>query len=252
MLTSADRTSRRKWTAAELAALREHYPRGGVAAVATLHARHSPRSISAQAWKLGVRYRPPRASKIPTDEHIDEAIRRHYLGTGPRDRTKVFASRIGRPAWWVKKRATALGIAVSRERQPEWTEAELDLLERNAHRVIPVLRRIFARNGFSRTETAIAVQLKRRGISRTSTDAWSAHELSQLLGVDGKTVTRWIASQGLAAKRRGTQRLSSQGGDEWVITRRSLRQWIATHQQLVDLRKVDRFWFLDLAFGGDR
>ena len=70
-----------------------------------------------------------------------------------------------------------------------------------------------------------------------------------MFGVDGKTVTRWIACEDLPARRRGTARTAAQGGDEWEIERRKLRAWIRDHAQLVDLRKVDRYWFIDLAFG---
>lgn len=247
---SRPKIRRKFWTEAELAILREHYPRGGLAAVPSLVERHGDRSVLNKAWALGVRCQPPRKPRIETDEHIDAAIRRFYAEARPKGATKRFAALIARPAWWVKKRASMLGVAVPREKEPAWSDAEIELLGECAHRVIPVIRRIFARHGYRRTETAIAVQLNRRGIARTSVDEWSAHELAGLLGVDGKTVTRWIAVEGLPATRRGTRRVESQGGDEWVIRRRALRTWIARHQQLVDLRKVERFWFLDLAFGG--
>jgi len=231
------------------------YANGGIqAARAALPHRHE-RALYMKAGELGVRSPRKgirRVRKYEPSEQIDAAIRRYYETCEDRPivgRMKAFAKTLSRPAWWVKKRAAAMGLAVPSDKSPRWTPDEVALLEQHARKAIPVIRRIFKAHGFKRTEAAIGLQLKRGDYDRESTNHWTAHALAVLMGVDGHTITRWIDKEGLPAKRRGTNRVPEQGGDMYVIARPQLRQWIATHQRLVDLRKVDRFWFLDLAFG---
>lgn len=105
--------------------------------------------------------------------------------------------------------------------------------------------------GFERSDTACVVRMKRLGIARggDGSDAWSATALAKLMGVDSSTVTkRWIALEGLPAKKRGTERTAVQGGDEWLITRSGLRTWLKDHAQCIDLRKVDKFFFWSVVF----
>ena len=59
------------------------------------------------------------------------------------------------------------------------------------------------------------------------------------LGITSATLTSWIKSRGLRAS-------SRQNG--WKILRSALRRWIAAHPNLISLAKVDKVWFLALAF----
>ena len=49
----------------------------------------------------------------------------------------------------------------------------------------------------------------------------------------------------LKASRRGTARTESQGGDTYWITHAAVREFVLTHPDEVDLRKVEKWWFLD-------
>ena len=55
-------------------------------------------------------------------------------------------------------------------------------------------------------------------------------------------------TEGLPAARRGTGRKTEI--DHWWIPLKKLHAWMRTHARLIDLRKVDRVWFFDFAFGG--
>jgi len=248
--------ARNFWTDTERALLADAYTRGGLPEARKVLPYRHERAIYSQAYKQGLkspRTQPRLCKKYESTEQIDDLIRRFYLLPETHiGRARRFAESIQRPAWWVKKRAAALGLAVPREKPPEWTEAELALLEANAFRGNQALVKLLKRHGYKRTEAAVGLQLKRRHIERADPNVWTGCALARLMGVDGRTVGRWIDVEGLPAKRRGTARTKSQGGDMWLISRAPLRRWIATHQQLVDLRKVDRYWFMDLAFGGER
>jgi hypothetical protein len=79
----------------------------------------------------------------------------------------------------------------------------------------------------------------------------SAHQTAECFGVDAKTVTRWISLGLLRADRRGTERVAEQGGDMWFIREKYLRRFVLENLNQVDLRKVDKYWFVDLITGGD-
>ena len=179
-------------------------------------------------------------------------IRDLYAAAPGRAQVQDVARRCGRPQWWVQKRAVQLGIVTPRYKEPLWSEAELAYLEAHAHLSVQVLRKKFAQRGWRRTASAIALRVKRGGFPTQDPDRWVAAQLAVLMGVDRGTVTRWIKREGLPAavepSRTGT---GPDALEMYRVSRRDLRRWIGTHAQLVDLRKVDRYWFIDLAFGGD-
>jgi DNA-binding transcriptional regulator YdaS (Cro superfamily) len=245
------------WTSQEDRALRELWPVGGYEAVNQYLPKRTYAAIATRASTLRLRA-PAHVRKRPqryfTTEHIDRVIREGYLAaTGDKKGIARLAERVGRPRWWVSRRALELGLRQPTKKEPPWTDAELELLESLSHHTLEVIRRKMAVKGFRRSTTAIAVKVKREGISlresREISGIYSATGLARLLGVDAKTVTRWIQVEQLPAARAGTARTAVQGGDEWRIKAKDLRRWIGEHARLVDVRKVSRDWFIDLLLG---
>lgn len=249
------RRHRYYWSTAEERTLREHYGApGGPARCAELLGR-SVLAVYAHAQKLGLRgvhYVPSGrgARRYRLEPWIDAEIRRVYLERPSRDAIRTLAARVCRPRWWVIKRAIALGLTVPRFKEPAWSAKEIELLRALAHHLPEVIARKFRKAGYRRSPSAIVVQRKRLQLDLRDPDHFTGRQLAALMGVDEITVRRWIRHEGLPADRRGTKRVAAQGGDMYWISRRDLRGWIARHAQLIDLRKVDRFWFIDLAFGG--
>ena len=240
-----DQVLRTRWTVGGYEAVRDLLPRRTYSAIVT---RASTLRVKAPAH---VRRKP---RKYPSTEHIDRMIRDGYLAaTGDKAEIRRLAERVGRPRWWVSRRALDLGLRQPTKREPPWTDAELELLESLAHHSVEVIRRKMAARGFRRSATAIAVKVKREGIglreARELVGIYSATGVARLLGVDAKTITRWIEVEGLPATKAGTARVDVQGGDEWRIKARSLRTWIGANAARIDLRKVHRDWFIDLMLG---
>ena len=236
------------WLTTEVAALQRLYPTGGASAVQAVLPHRSLTAIRAKAWGLqvkclkgtttGLRF----ARRYPQCDHIDNAVREGYMHLKNKGDVKALAERIGRPAWWVQKRASGMGLArCNRTRTDCWTAPELALLEELAACDVNVIAAKFRKAGFARTATAIGIQLKRRKFDRTDPDRWTATELGPLLGVDPKTVQTWIAVRGLPATREAWG-----PNGRLMVQRKQLRAWIATHQRYVDLRRVDQTWFMDL------
>lgn len=240
-----DQVLRTRWVVGGYQAVREYLPKRTYSAIVT---RASTLRLRAPAH---VRKRPQRYFAT---EHIDRAIRDGYLAsTGDKKEIARLAERVGRPRWWVSRRALELGLRQPTKKEPPWSEAELELLESLAHHTVEVIRRKMAAKGYRRSATAIAIKVKREGISlresREISGIYSATGLARLLGVDAKTVTRWIQVEGLPATRAGTARTEVQGGDEHRIKAKDLRRWIGDHATRIDLRKVSRDWFIDLMMG---
>lgn len=241
------------WRTTEVSALRALYPAGGSQAVHEALPHRTRAAIRSKAQSCGIErsaYQPAATAGMrfarlyPLSEHVDNAIRIGYAHATRKGDIKALAQRIGRPPWWVQKRAAALGVTRSNcTRLDCWTRAELQILERWAMCTPQAIRRKLLRAGFTRSETAIGIKLRRADIDREDPDRWSATAVAPMLGVNPATVADWVERRGLPAERVGG------GRGTLMITRRGLRNWIARNPRYVDLRRVDQPWFMDLLFG---
>lgn len=245
---------RRFWTTREIAILKATYPEGGLPACLPLLPGRSATTIYQQAANQGLK--SPIWAKGGTkrqtygqDDRIDALIRRVYQGPVTLGQVNQLARTLGRPRHWVQTRARALGVVVPRFKEPPWSEAEIEIAADNAHLCLRVIAKKLKAAGFRRTETAIHVKLKRLSACREDPNHYTARGLAELMGVDGGTVSRWIEKGWLKARRRGTGRTDAQGGDQWWIARGSVKRFIVDNVAAVDLRKVEKHWFVDLLAG---
>lgn len=242
--------SGKPWLTTELTILREHYGSGAH----KVHEMLPHRSVMAIRMKAaaegvkGLRTTTPGRKIVrlyPQRDDIDMAIREGYIHATEKGSIKALAARIGRPAWWVQKRAATLGVTrTNRTRVDAWTAEEAAIVERWAVADLDVIVRKLAEAGFKRTRTAVAVWMKRRQVDRTDPDVWTATQLGPLFGRDPATVADWVERRGLKAKR-----VSWGPSGKLLVHRRDLRRWIAANQQYIDLRRVDQAWFWDVMFG---
>lgn len=248
--------SKRPWTGREVKVVREHYPVSGLAGCLPLLAGRSATAIYQRARVLGLVSPKAASDAFPrqrwaTSEAIDVVIRRAYLASPTRNGIGACAAAVMRPRWWVSRRATQLGLVVPRDREPPWSEAEMDLLRGREGDHPNSIKKALKVRGFSRTETAIVVKLKRIGLSAAVDEphCHNARDLGVMMGVDGKTVARWIEKGWLKARMVGEASATRAEGNHWSIHRREIRRFIMENAAAVDLRKVDKFWFIDLLGG---
>lgn len=181
---------------------------------------------------------------------MDELIRRVYRegGTG-RGQVRDLAMKIHLPRWKVSRRAREIGAYEPRIKEPEWSQGELLILERNAHRQPEVIQRRLKEKGFRRSATGIILKRRRMRFLR-NLDGYSASQVAEGFGVGCvKTVTRWIHLGLLKAGKRETLRTEQQGGDIFYIKDKYIREFIIHNIGLIDIRKVDKFWFVDILAG---
>lgn len=181
---------------------------------------------------------------------MDDEIRRaYYLFLERNDRKAISASarKLQLPKWMVTRRGAVLGLA--RVKEAPWCAEEVAVLERWGHLTDAVVQRKLHGAGFQRSINAVHLKMKRLRIKQ-NLDGYSAWSLATAFGVDGHKITYWIDRKMLKATRRGTNRAACQGGDTYWITHSAVRAFVLAYPDEVDLRKVEKWWFLDLITAG--
>jgi len=187
---------------------------------------------------------------------MDEEIKRLYLNevgmkavayTGP---VKKLAQKWGIPRWKVSVRARELGILPMQKKEPNWSPKELDILERNPHRTPSMIQKYLKKAGYHRTLQGIMLKKRRTHLTRSTMDGYTARSLAECFGIDAHSITRWIKKGWLKAMKRGTARKAQQGGDEYYIRDSSIRDFIIRYVAIIDFRKIDKYWLVDLLTEG--
>ena len=242
----------RFWSDDEKDIVRKYYPMGGVGACQPHLPNRSERSIYQAARKLGIRLderaKPERHYVVASD--LDEQIREAWPLLKGRGAVSELAKTLSVPRRIVSQRALKLGLTMPHTKEPPWTDAEFALMHKVPLHDPKRASAIFRQHGFKRTPSAIVSRAKRMNLSRRYKKTLSAVGAARILGVDTKWVTSRCIAGDLKAGRRGTERLPQQGGDAWTIERADLRQFVIDNLERIDIRKVDKFAFVDLMVGG--
>lgn len=247
--------SARFWTAEEDAIIRRLYPAGGATAcVLELSkigsAKAHTRSVYLRASTLRVRFEGQnggRKVRVRVDDAgIDDKIQAGWPMLAGRGAVTRFADELGVPRSFLTDRAIRLGLTMPHRKEPPWTAAEEALMSRVPLHNPDRASAVFREHGFCRTPTSIVIRAKRLGISRRRKDVFSGTSAAKVLGVDTKTFSSWCIAGHVKAERRGTSRLPQQGGDVWSITPENLRRFVLDNLERIDIRKVEKFAFVDL------
>lgn len=207
----------------------------------------APRACNRSCLKK-IKWHPGKKVKHVVTPEMHKAIRTAYAtGTG-RNEINDLARIIGLPRWKVSRYAISQGWIARTNKEPDWTEKELEILERSAHRSPDVIQRHLKRAGFARSVTGIVLKRKRMRYLM-NLEGQSARALAACFGIDEHTVTRWINRGQLRAMKRGLHRTPQQGGDIYLIKDDWVRAFILENVAEVDLRKVDKYWFVDMIAG---
>lgn len=241
------------WTTAELAKIREHYPAGGIEAVEPHLPGRTRSAIYQQARILGLRspkWSKPIRENWPKDDRIDDAIRRLHTTPPKRGEVEALATKLGRPTWWVSRRAREMGLITPRFREAPWSDAELQLLEETADLSPAQAYKRLRKAGFVRTLTAITVKRKRLAI-RVQRDGYTGRELAELIGYNESTIARWIRMGRLKAAECGQERGDGRV-NAYKVTDKDLREFIIQNPTVLELRRIpaaNQPWLIELLTG---
>mgnify|MGYP001105993405 CR=1 FL=1 len=207
---------------------------------------HPPRFCSREHRTIGMRGVPTKRNKYVITPEMHAEIEKVYKQDTGNGQVAALARSVGLPRWKVTRYAMRQGwIAKSREGYPEWTETEEAQLQKLSRYTPAVIQRKMKEKGYHRTEAAIVLKMKRLNM-RQNLEGHSARDVARCLGVDDHFVTRAVKAGRLRATRRGTARNGRQGGDQYWIRDEAVREYILNHLWEIDLRKVDKYWFVDL------
>lgn len=177
-------------------------------------------------------------------------IRKAYQGDTGNGEIRDLAIRLGLPRWKVTRYAISQGFTAKQKKEPDWSQRELSILHQNAHLAASVIQKRLKKHGFCRTEVGIVIKRKRMRFLQ-NLNGHSARSVAECFGIDVHSVMRYIKNGWLVAKKRGTQRTEAQGGDSWYIKDKDIRDFVINSVAVVDFRKIDKYWLVDLLSGKD-
>lgn len=163
---------------------------------------------------------------------------------GSRERCNELARWLGVPPGAIKKWAQKLGV--SRNSDPRWTQEEIEYLEKNLLKMTS--KDIAKRLG----RTVIAVQAKalRLNLYKSNLDGYTKADLALGLGIrDHHKIEKWIDRGWIKGKKLPISEYATR--QPWVFTAKAIRDFIIAHPGEIDLRRVEKVWFIDIMAGGD-
>ncbi len=170
----------------------------------------------------------------------DQVLRDRYDGT-IKGRAAEIAVVLGWPTWAIKRRAAELGLTYHVDPKPWTKEEEAFLLEHAGSRLLPWIAR-----KLQRSVTSVKMKCRHLDLSHRYRKGYTLRELALCFGCDHHVIERWVRENKLQIRRRGTERER----DAWHVTDADLLRFISEHPMAFQLRRVDRFWFMDLVTNG--
>lgn len=158
---------------------------------------------------------------------------------------KEFSEKHGLPRWKISRYAQNMGWSAKQKKEPNWTDQELRILKQSAHHCPGVIQRRLKNKGYKRGVVGIVLKRKRMRYLQ-NINGQSARSLSICLGEDVHFVMRAIRGGLLKASRRIQKRTPQQGGNFYLIKDKDVRNFIINNIHMLDLRKVDKYWFVDI------
>lgn len=190
----------------------------------------------------GQALKPSKWIITPEIHSIIEKIYKRDTGNG---QVAALAKRIGYPRWKISRYAIGQGWIAKQKKEPDWSEKEIWILQTYAYLSPERIQIRLKKAGFNRSVTGIVLKRKRlRLLSRL--EGQSANQFANCLGVDIHFVNRAIKAGKLKAQKRGTQRTEKQGGDIYFIRDDAARNYIINWLNEIDIRKVDKYWFVGI------
>lgn len=179
---------------------------------------------------------------------IHAEIQRAYQGDTGNGEIKDLAARMGLPRWRVSRYAITKGWIAKQKKEPNWSDEELRILERNAHRTPHNIQMKLMKAGFKRSENGIVIKRKKMRFLKNLAGQ-TCRSVAQCFGIDDHSISAWIERGWLKAWRRGTERTPAQGGDQWYIKDQWIKDFVVEYVAVIDFRKVDKYWLVDLLAG---
>ncbi len=186
------------------------------------------------------------AKYVFTSEMDKEVLYTYSMNTDSKPRLINLAKKFSMPRWAVYQRALKIGAVKSSHQKKKWEGEEIKILERNAHYSPLTIKKRLAIDGFQRSIASIVLKRKRMRLL-SNLKGMSACLCAEFLGVDLHRVLNYIKSGLLKAE---IIRQDMQGKVNYYIREKHLREFIIDNPCVIDLRKVEKYYLIELLANG--
>ena len=178
---------------------------------------------------------------------MDQEIHHTYsINTDSRPRIINLAKKFNVPRWAVYQRALKIGAVTSAHQKRPWTDEEISILEKYARCEPQTIKRKLKKAGYERSMASIVLKRKRMRFL-SNLNGMSACLCAEFLGVDLHWVLNHINTGSLKAE---VIRRDREGKSNYFIREKELRRFIITNPDRIDLRKVEKYYFIELVANG--
>ncbi len=181
-----------------------------------------------------------------TSKMDEELLYTYSINTDSSPRLINLARKFNMPRWALYQRALKIGAVQSSQQKIKWIAEEIEILEKNAHYVPLTIKKRLEKAGFQRSISSIVLKRKRLRLL-SNLQGMSACLCAEFLGVDIHWVLQHIRSGLLKAEK---IRQDSQGKVNYYIKEKNLRKFILNNPDLIDLRRVEKYYFIELVANG--
>lgn len=186
-------------------------------------------------------------AKYSFTPEMDREIQYMYsINTDSKPRVLNLAKRFSMPRWAVYQRALKIGAVNSSYQKRPWEDEEIKILEKNAQYEPLTIKKRLAKAGYERSMASIVLKRKRMRML-SNLEGVSASLCAEFLGVDLHWVLNYIRQGLLKAE---MIRQDREGKANYFIREKDLRRFIVNNPDLVDLRKVEKYYFIELVANG--
>jgi hypothetical protein len=175
-----------------------------------------------------------------------EILYTYSINIDNKPRVINLAKKFNMPRWAIYQRALKIGAVNSSHQKRPWEYDEIKILERNAHYAPLTIKKKLAKAGFHRSIASIVLKRKRMRLL-SNLKGVSACLCAEFLGVDLHWVLNHISTGSLKAE---VIRRDREGKANYYIKERNLRQFIINNPDVIDLRKVEKYYFIELVANG--
>jgi hypothetical protein len=178
---------------------------------------------------------------------MDKEIHYTYaVNTDSKPRMINLAKKFSVPRWTVYQRALKIGAVTSSHQKKKWEKEEIIILKQYARYGPQTIKKKLQKGGFKRSIASIVLKRKRMRLL-SNLKGMSACLCAEFLGVDLHWVLNYIRQGLLKAE---VIRRDREGKTNYFIREKDLRHFIINNPELIDLRKVEKYYFIELVANG--
>jgi len=196
--------------------------------------------------KIEVQQRYKMAKYLFTPEMDEEILYTYSVNTDSKPRVINLAKKFRMPRWAIYQRALKIGAVTSSHQKRQWKEEETNNLEKYSRYEPQTIKKKLKKEGYERSMASIVLKRKRmRFLSNLK--GMSACLCAKFLGVDLHWLLNHINTGSLKAE---VIRRDREGKSNYFIHEKDLRRFIITNPDRIDIRKVEKYYFIELVTNG--